>query len=180
MKFEYVNKHGKEEFWVNGQMVPQVVYENIFEKEFPQKFDTNQVGFVDMIKLISDGDKVAYYKTPYKTYKFYAEKFYAEGDDGFTPDIKVQVDDMDLSFGEFFDEYEYISDWVNYKFTVKSPEQWIECDFKKAYKLYDSGATVRCEVGGVIQEFNKTSYELRSLAEIVSMRQLVAEWEYKA
>lgn len=175
MKFEYVNKHGKEEFWVNGAMVPQVVYENIFEKEFPQKVDMHNVDFSQMIKLISDGDKVAYYKTPYKTYKFYAEV-----DDGFTPDVKIQVDDMDLSFGEFFDEYEYITDWIDYKFIVKSPEQWIECDFKKAHKLYDSGITVRCEVDGVIQEFNKTSYELRSLIEIVSMQQLVAEWEYRS
>ena len=77
----------------------------------------NNVGFEKMIKLISDGELCGYYKTPHKTYKFYAV---IEG--GYAPDIKIQVDDMDLSIGEFFDEYEYLSDWINYRFTVKKAE----------------------------------------------------------
>jgi hypothetical protein len=82
------------------------------------KPDLNNVEFSDMIKLISDGDLCGYYRTPYKTYKFYAEKDEEYG----SVDIKVLVDEMDMDFGDFFKEYEYISDWVNYRFTVKKAE----------------------------------------------------------
>lgn len=174
MKFEYVNKHGVETWWVNGDMVPKVVYDNIFQKEHPKKVDMTCVGFEDMIRLISDGDMIGYFKTPYKTYRFYAEKDMDFND----IIIKVQFDDEDVEFGDFFQEYEYISDWINYKFTVKPVEQWIECDFKHAHKLYESGIRVRCEVDGVVEEFNKTSRELRGLIDVVVLRQLGGNWEY--
>ena len=81
------------------------------------EIDYNNVGFEDMIKLISDGELCGYFRTPHKVYEFYAEC-----ETGFAPDIKVFVDDMDLSIGEFFDEYEYLSDWINYRFVVKKVE----------------------------------------------------------
>ena len=90
------------------------------------EIDMSNVGFEDMIKLISDGELCGYYKTPHKTYKFYGEgdDYVHDCDTGIrlTPDIKIHVDDMDLTFGEFFDEYEYISDWISYRFIVKKPE----------------------------------------------------------
>jgi len=81
------------------------------------KLEMDNVSFCDMIKLISDGELCGYFRIPHKVYKFYAEC-----ETGCAPDIKVYVDNMDMTIGEFFDEYEYLSDWINYRFVVKKVE----------------------------------------------------------
>lgn len=176
MKFEYVNKNGHEQWWLDSQMVPQTVYELAFKSQYGlMTQDMNCVGFEDMIRFISDGDKVAYFRTPHKSYKFYAET-----DEEFNDVIiKVRFDDVDVEFGEFFHEHEQIFDWIDYKFIVKDIPKWVPCNFKQAHKYYESGMSVRCEVDGVVEEFMKTAHNLQSLVDVVSYAQLMAEWEYR-
>lgn len=130
------------------------------------------VNFIEMVNQVSP-EYSAYLTTPYKTYKFYAEMT-----EFGSKEIRIQVEDDDFTFGDFFGEEEYIEDWVNHWFTLKKNSQWIPCTFQQANRFYNSGCTVRTETSeGVIEEFCKTAHELKCLVDVVNFECLKNEWE---
>lgn len=173
-KFEYVNIHGEEVWFVDNAPVSKGTYEAMFLIEHGKKIDYNNVGFEDMLKVVCDREYDGHYSTQHKKYRFYAE----ESEEFNDIIIRVQFDDEDVEIGNFFQEYEHISEWINYRFTLKKSKRWNVCDFKRANKVYEAGGKVRVEVDGNVEEFIKTAHELKSLVDVATNKQIQSEWEY--